>query len=145
MPAGRPSKYDPAFCDKVISLGEIGASVDEMAYECGVCENTLNNWAEAHEEFLIAFTRAKIASQVWWERKGRSGMEKAAQEFQGNIWSRNMAARFPRKWREVKGTELTGKDGTAIPIAQTITIDPSKLSDDALREITSAKIDPNAS
>jgi hypothetical protein len=139
MPAGRPSKYDPAFCDKVIKLGEEGASIDEMAYECGVCDNTLDNWAEAHEEFFIAFTRAKQASQVWWERKGRSGMEKPAQEFQGNIWSRNMAARFPKKWREVKGTELTGKDGA--PVQQQLTIDPTRLPDDVLRAIALAKVD----
>ena len=108
-PTGRPTKYDPGFCDRVVELGETGASVDEMAYELCVTDVTLRNWAEKHEEFFTAFTRAKLASQIWWERKGRTGMEKSAAEFQGNIWSRNMAARFPAKWREVKGTELSGE------------------------------------
>lgn len=82
-----------------------------MAFELECCKNTLTNWADRHPEFLNAFTRAKLASQVWWERKGRSGMEKPSNEFQGSVWSRSMAARFPEDWREVKGTELTGKDG----------------------------------
>ena len=114
MPAGRPSMYDEAFCAKVMELGDGGASVVEMAYEIGVCRNTLDNWAAEHEEFLTAITRAKAASQVWWERKGRTGMERAANEFQGGIWSRNMAARFPDDWRETTRQEQTGKDGGAI-------------------------------
>lgn len=132
MPAGRPSKYDPAFCDKVIALGEQGASIDEMAYECGVSDNTLRNWADEHEEFFDAFTRAQQASLIWWERKGRSGMEKPTNEFQGSIWSRNMSARFPSKWREVKGTELTGKDGGPVAVqaqkAEWVIVDPETAS-----------------
>lgn len=132
MAGGRPSKYDPSFCDLVIELGNQGASIDEMAFECGVCDNTIRNWADEHPEFLDAFTRAQQASLIWWERRGRSGMEKSAQEFQGSIWSRNMAARFPSKWREVKGTEHTGKDGGAIEFK-----DLSRLSDAALHRLAS--------
>lgn len=131
MTAGRPSSYKPEFCDLVIELGNQGASIDEMAFECGVHDDTLRNWAEDHEEFFDAFTRAKQASQIWWERKGRFGMEKPATEFQGAIWSRNMAARFPAKWREVKGTELTGKDGGPVHIEKKIV----NLSDDELAAI----------
>lgn len=107
----RPTDYDPAFCERVIDLGNTGASIAEMAFELGVCRNTLKTWAKEHEAFLTAFTRAQLASQVWWERKGRTGMEKSSSEFQASVWSRSMAARFPDDWREVKGTELTGKDG----------------------------------
>jgi hypothetical protein len=99
-----------------------------MAYELDACKNTLNNWASEHEEFLTAFTRAKLASQVWWERKGRAGMEKSSSEFQASVWSRSMAARFPEDWREVKGTELTGKDGSPVETVQRIErviIDPA--------------------
>ena len=128
---GRPSKYNPSFCQKVIDLGNEGASIDEMAFECGVHDDTLRNWAEEYQEFFDAFTRAKAASLVWWERKGRAGMEKPAQEFQGNIWSRNMSARFPDKWREVKGAEITGKDGGAIKQE----LDLSNLSSAALKEL----------
>lgn len=114
MTAGRPSSYDPAYCDKAIELGGTGASVAEIAFEIGVTKQTLFNWCDAHPEFLDAFTRAKLASQVWWERKGREGMEKSSSEFQASVWSRSMAARFPDDWREIKGTELTGKDGAPV-------------------------------
>lgn len=109
----RPSEYDPAYCETIIELGKQGYSVVEMATELGVSRNTLEtNWPAAHPEFLEAFTRAKECSQAWWERTGRVGM--IENTINASIWSRSMAARFPRDWREVKGTELTGKDGGAI-------------------------------
>jgi hypothetical protein len=99
MPAGRPSDYDPAYCDRVLELGRTGASVVEMATDIGVARATLEaNWTEAHPEFLEAFTYAKQLSQVWWERKGRENLE--SQIFQASMWSRSMAARFPHDWRE---------------------------------------------
>ena len=113
MTAGRPSDYDPAFCEKVIELGNIGASIAEMAYECGVCRNTLKNWRETHPEFLTALTRAELASQVWWEKKGREGM--TSDKFNSSVWSRSMAARFPDDWREVKARDHFSSDGSMSP------------------------------
>jgi hypothetical protein len=107
MPLGRPSLYRPEYCERVIELGNQGASVVEMAHEIGVCRATLEaNWPAEHPEFLEAFTRARQASQVWWEKKGRDNLEKPT--FQASVWSRSMAARFPEDWRETKGIEHSG-------------------------------------
>lgn len=112
---GAPTKYKPEYCEAIIKLGETGASLVEMAYELGVNKDTVTNWAKEEPDFFDAFTRAKQASQVWWERKGRSGMEKGASEFQGSIWSRSMAARFPDDWREVKARDHISSDGSMSP------------------------------
>ena len=124
---GRPSDYDPAYCDKVIELGKQGASVVEMAVEIGVSRNTLEtNWPAAHPAFLEAFTHARECSQAWWEKTGRVGM--VAKTIDSSIWSRSMAARFPRDWREVKGTELTGRDGGPVETVgrvERVIIDPT--------------------
>ena len=114
MPAGRPSKYDPAFCETVIELGKAGKSVAYIATELDVCKDTIYQWAKEHPEFSDALTRASLWSQRWWEDKGQDGMEQ--QGFNASVWSRSMAARFPHDWREVKGTELTGKDGGAVVV-----------------------------
>lgn len=126
MPAGRPSEFDPAFCDDVIEYGKAGKSLTWIASEIGVVKQTLHNWMAAHPEFMDAMTRAKQHSQRWWEDKGQLGMEQ--QGFNASVWSRSMAARFPDDWREVKGTELTGKDGGAIETVgkvERVIIDPS--------------------
>lgn len=112
-PGGRPSRYDPAFCETVIACGERGASVIEMAYELGVGRTTVErDWPAAHPEFSQAMERARIASQVWWEKKGRDGMERPG--FNAAIWSRSMAARFPADWRERQEHEHSGLGGGAI-------------------------------
>ena len=117
MAGGRPSDYDPAFCERVVELGLGGASVVEMAFEIGVSRNTLEtNWPASHPEFMEAFTQAKLASQVWWERKGRDNLDTSA--FQASMWSRSMAARFPHDWREVKGSELSGPNGQPIELSE---------------------------
>ena len=123
---GRPSDYDPSYCEKVIELGQEGASVIEMAHEIGVVKQTLYDWEKAHPEFLDAMTRAREASQVWWEAMGRKGMLMSG--FNASVWSRSMAARVPRDWREVKGTELTGKDGGPVETVgkvERVIIDPA--------------------
>jgi len=124
---GRPSSYDPAYCERVIELGKQGMSVVEMACEIGVSRNTLEtNWPAQHPEFLEAFTRAKEESQAWWERTGRVGMMK--KEIDAAIYSRSMAARFPHDWRETKRSELSGPDGGPINVkpesAEWTIIDP---------------------
>ncbi len=126
MSAGRPSLYDPAFCEKVIELGKKGASVLEMAVDLGVCRATLEaNWPADHPEFLEALTRARECSQAWWEKAGREGM--LDNNINPSIWSRSMAARFPKDWREVKGTELSGPDGLPVQLQgiERVIIDPA--------------------
>lgn len=119
MPAGRPSKYDPSYCERVIELGKQGASVVEMAVEIGVNRSTLETeWPSVHPEFSEALTHARECSQMWWEKTGRVGM--IDNTINASIWSRSMAARFPKDWREVKGTELTGKDGAPVETIQRI-------------------------
>jgi len=118
MPAGRPTSYDPSYCDKVIEWGRLGKSKAWMAAELGVVRMTIDNWADANPEFLDAFNLAMEFSQRWWEDAGQQGM--LDNNISAPIWSRSMAARFPADWREVKGTELTGKDGAPIQTTQRI-------------------------
>jgi hypothetical protein len=103
---GRPSKYKPAYCERVIELGKKGMSVVEIACDIGVHRDTLEkNWPAEHPEFFEAFARARDESQAWWERAGREGL--TADKFNAQVWSRSMSARFPNDWRE---KTLVGSD-----------------------------------
>lgn len=139
MPAGRPSEYDPAFCERVIELGREGYSVVEMAADIGVHRNTLEtNWPAAHPTFMEAFTYARGLSQAWWETQGRKNL--TADKFQAQLYSRSMAARFPHDWRE---KTLHGSDPEN-PLPTPAVLDASKLSTEALRELMAAKNAPDA-
>ena len=107
MPAGRPSDYDPAYCDDVIAWGKRGKSKAWMAAHLNISRQTMENWSAAHPEFMDALGISAAYSQCWWEDAGQDGMEDGS--INASIWSRSMSARFPADWREVKGTELTGK------------------------------------
>lgn len=118
---GRPSEYRPEYCDKVIEMGKQGCSVVEMAAAIGVARMTLETrWPAEHEDFREALQLARDASQAWWEAQGRVNliMPKDAGTFQASVWSRSMAARFPRDWRENKGVELTGANGGPVQTLQ---------------------------
>lgn len=103
MPAGRPTAYKPEYCEAVIELGRAGKSKVQMAASFDVSKQTLLNWADTYPEFLDALTRATTLAQDWWETQGQIGL--TADKFNGSVWSRSMAARFPEDWREVKGVE----------------------------------------
>jgi transposase len=112
-PVGRPTLYDPAYCDKVVKLGRIGKSVEQIAAILDVSLRTMYSWRDAHEEFLHALDDAKTYEQAWWEEQASSYMveNKESDRLNATLWSRSMAARFPKKYRESTKQEITGAEG----------------------------------
>ena len=115
-PVGRPSQYDPMYCERVIELGRIGKSVEQIAAQIGVGTKTLYNWRDEHPEFLHAMDLAKELELDWWETIAQTHMieNKESDKLNASIWSRSMAARFPKKYRESTKTEITGADGAPL-------------------------------
>lgn len=121
MPAGRPSLYDPAFCDRVIELGRQGKSKVQIAVALDVVRMTLDNWANDHPEFMDALTRARELSQSWWEEQGQLGL--LTQGFNASLWNKNVSCRFPDDWTDKSKQELSGPGGAAL-IPPTIVFQP---------------------
>jgi transposase-like protein len=115
-PVGRPTLYDPAYCDKVVQLGRIGKSVEQIAAILDVSLRTMYSWRDAHEEFLHALDDAKTYEQAWWEEQAAAYMveNKESDRLNATLWSRSMAARFPKKYRESTKHEMTGADGVPL-------------------------------
>lgn len=103
----RPSKYDPAFCEKVIEWGRQGKSRAWICAELNVVRQTLKNWEADFPDFLVAMERAKILEQQWWEDEGQSALR--LQGYQASMWSRSMAARFPDDWREKSELDMNAR------------------------------------
>jgi len=115
-PVGRPSLYDPKYCEEVVALGKLGKSVEQIASTLGFSLRTMYDWRESHEEFSHALTEAKEHEQAWWEDQAHAYMveTKEGPKLNSTIWSRSMAARFPKKYRESTKTEITGADGAPL-------------------------------
>lgn len=69
---GRPTKYDPSYCDAVVEHMAQGASLTSFAAEINVARSTINEWMTQHPAFSEACARAKAKSAAWWEKQGRS-------------------------------------------------------------------------
>lgn len=69
---GRPSKYDPAYCEAVIEHMADGASLTSFAASIRVARATVTLWMGEHEEFLAAVHVAKALCAAWWEKTGRT-------------------------------------------------------------------------
>jgi len=121
-PVGRPSQYDPAYCERIIELGRLGKSVEQIAAQIGVGTKTMYNWRDEFPEFLRALEIAKELELDWWENIAQNMMveNKDGSKLNSAIWSRSMAARFPKKYRESTKTEITGENGA--PLLQGIQV-----------------------
>ena len=117
MAAGRPTKYKPEFCERVIECGKDGMSKAEMAAELDVAYSTFDLWQEVHPEFSEAVKDAVARSQAWWEKLGRTGA--MGEDINATVWIFNMKNRFRADWADRSQTELTGKDGGAIKTEET--------------------------
>ena len=103
---GRPTDYRPEYCESVIEWGKLGKSKAWMCAELGIVDQTMRNWCSANPEFAAAIALSVKHSQRWWEDKGQDSLDKIG--FQGSMWSRSMAARFPDDWREKQALEHSG-------------------------------------
>lgn len=120
MPAGRPSKYDPAFCEVAEETLQQGYSEAVLAGELGVCVDTITEWKNVHPEFSasIKIGRAKGA-KVWEDR-----LKALAEKNEGNATAVifGLKNRQPTEWRDKTETEHSG--GLEIKSIQRTLVDP---------------------
>lgn len=113
MPAGRPSKYDPAFCDAVREHMAAGYSKTATAGKLGICKATLDNWTKEHPDFLgavkdgEALRTAKLECDLLEAPDGPTVTSR--------IFALKNAA--PDEWRDKRDVDLTSK-GEKIPEAR---------------------------
>jgi hypothetical protein len=114
---GRPSKYDPAFCERVIELGREGCGKAEIADELDVSRQTLLNWSNEHPEFLDALQRAHDCSLAWWEKQARKNLSTSG--YQSGLWKQAMSGRFPAEpYRERFDVDATVSDKRAVEMTE---------------------------
>ena len=115
-PVGRPTAYEPSFCEKAIELGSKGKSLEQISGALGITYRTLCRWRDEHEEFCHALEDAHALAQSWWEEMAQAYMleHKDGERLNASLWSRSMAARFPKNYSDRVKQEISGPDGTAL-------------------------------
>jgi hypothetical protein len=125
-PVGRPSKYKPEYCERVIAMAKEGKGWANYAAEFEVDRASLYDWAASHEDFSTALMRAKVLEQQWWEDQARENLK--SREFNANLWIKSAQARFRDDYTERKETAVTGADGGAVKVETTKKFDASELA-----------------
>jgi len=108
MNAGRPTKYDEEYCEKLIEHMAEGYSFESFGGIIEVSEDTLYEWAKVHEKFSDSKKIGTQKSMIWWEQMGRKGMINEIPFFNDRIWRLNMINRFRSKWTD--GTKNENND-----------------------------------
>ena len=112
MAGGRPTDYDPKYCEFVIAMGREGKSKAQIAATIGVTRVTMWGWAQKHEEFFNALALSEELALKWWEDVAQDHLKQTKDGLTLNtsLWSRSMAARFPKDYTDRTKHEVTGKD-----------------------------------
>lgn len=107
---GRPSTYDPKYCDLLVAHMAMGFSFESFGADVeGIASRaTLYRWVEEHEDFRDAKEKGDAACRKFWELQGVTGLHMKG--FNATVWIFNMKNRF--KWTDKH--ELSGPDGGPI-------------------------------
>jgi hypothetical protein len=109
MNRGRPSKYDPGFCDLLFEHMQSGHSFESFASQVGVDRDTIYEWAKVHPNFSDAKKQGREAQLFFFERLGIEACKGRIEDFNGTafVWlTKNMLG-----WKDKTNIEITGKDG----------------------------------
>lgn len=95
-PVGRPTKYDPKFCQIVIDVMKKGYSKEAVAGHLGICKDTLYRWDAKHKDFSDALKVGLEFSRMFWEKIALDHLThtKASKQLNSVVWLFNMKNRF---------------------------------------------------
>lgn len=104
--AGRPSKYEPAFCQAAEDTLAKGYSEAVLAGELGVCIDTITEWKKVHEEFSASIKLGRSRGAKVWEDR----LAKLADDNTGNATGIifGLKNRHPDAWKDKSETEHSG-------------------------------------
>jgi hypothetical protein len=108
MAGGRPTKYDPEYCDELIKHMGKGFSFESFAGKIGVSKETLYTWAETHKEFMDAKKDAFEQSRYFWENVGIQLATGQNTDANPTAWIFNMKNRFREDWNDKQTIQHEG-------------------------------------
>lgn len=122
---GRPTKYDPKFCQQVIDTMNEGLSLSAFAGDISVSRSTINEWMGVHPEFSEAVRVGKMKRTAALERgmlAAGSGPAVTARMFA-------LKNADPEEWRDKREHEHSGPGGASLPAIMVHFVKPGDASD----------------
>jgi len=126
---GRPSLYDPSYCERVVEHMQDGASLTSFAAEIDVARSTINEWMSKHPEFSEACARAKAKSAAWWEKQGRSIALTGGGPGAATMTMFGMKNMGGEDWKDASQIDHRSGDGSMTPGPTKILIAPAEAAE----------------
>lgn len=101
---GRPTKYRPEMCDKVIKHMSQGYSKEATAAYLGINQDTLYDWIKTNKIFSEAIKQGQAKSLLFWEAMGIDGAMGDIEKFNVSSWIFNMKNRHG--WKDKSDKEI---------------------------------------
>jgi transposase len=89
--AGRPTKYKPEMCEKVLDYMAKGISKTGVAVLLGIAYKNMLDWIDKYPDFENAIKIGDQLSKHWWEEIGRLNLYNA--KFNATLYMMNMQNR----------------------------------------------------
>lgn len=119
---GRPSSYNPKYCEEIVEYMRQGFSKIAFAAHIGINVSSIYEWERNYPEFSVAIKVAEQECQKYWENMGNMGAMGMIPNFNATAWIFNMKNRF--KWRDKQPEEVTQ-----------VNVNIEKMSDEELEKI----------
>lgn len=111
---GRPTKYDPAFCEVVEREMATGLSLAAVAGVLGVARSTINQWIADHPDFSEAVQRSKATRLLHWERAALRVATTGGGPGTSTMIIFGLKNMGGDEWTDTTKTELSGPNGAPI-------------------------------
>ena len=118
---GRPSKYDPKYCQLLQDHMAKGFSFETFGAVAGVCRATLYNWLHEHADFKQAKDRAFCQSLYFYESLAIEHLQNPMETkgFHFGLWKFIMQSRFPTIYGSRTEKEVTIQpQAAAVPVRE---------------------------
>lgn len=105
----RQTKWRPELNEAVISMGERGLALAQMAAELNVSRKTLFNWTKNSEckGFKEAMEIARTKCEAYWVNVGMDGIRGKIKGFNQVAWIYSMKCRFKEDWSDTQKSDVT--------------------------------------
>ena len=103
---GRPTLYDPDYCDQLLEHMAQGYSFESFAGKIGTHRDTLYDWCDRHEEFLDARKTGQAVALYFYEKIGIAGTLGKLPGFNASMWCFQMKNRFNWTDRREETTKM---------------------------------------
>jgi len=117
---GRPSKYDPVFCETAEQILSEGYSEAVLAGELGVCIDTVTEWKKVHPDFSASIKIGRAKGARVWEDRLRVLAERNEGNATGIIFG--LKNRQPDAWKDKTEVDATVK--AQVEVVEWVIVDP---------------------